>query len=65
MTKIIHLCTQGNSKDDTIDEREKRKREVEEKLQILNEKKHNLVQALKQVDLIYAFCVWDFPYSCL
>ncbi|XVE57042.1 hypothetical protein DITRI_Ditri04bG0059900 [Diplodiscus trichospermus] len=29
--------------------KEKRKREVEEKLQVLNAKKHNLVQALKQI----------------
>ncbi|XP_021733734.1 stress response protein NST1-like [Chenopodium quinoa] len=35
--------------DDKVDEKEKRKREVEEKLHILNEKKHNLVQALKQI----------------
>lgn len=34
---------------DAIDEKGKRKREVEEKLHILNEKKHNLVQALKQI----------------
>ncbi|XP_021761717.1 uncharacterized protein LOC110726547 [Chenopodium quinoa] len=35
--------------DEKVDEKEKRKREVEEKLHILNEKKHNLVQALKQI----------------
>ncbi|XP_010678638.2 uncharacterized protein LOC104894160 [Beta vulgaris subsp. vulgaris] len=46
---LVPPVLEGNSKDDTIDEREKRKREVEEKLQILNEKKHNLVQALKQI----------------
>lgn len=34
--------------DETTD-KEKRKREVEEKLQILNERKHNLVQLLKQI----------------
>lgn len=32
-----------------LDEKQKRKREVEEKLQVLNQKKHNLVQVLKQV----------------
>lgn len=32
-----------------LNDREKRKREVEDKLQSLNAKKHNLVQALKQV----------------
>jgi hypothetical protein len=34
---------------DVVNGREKRKREVEDKLQTLNAKKHNLVQALKQV----------------
>lgn len=32
-----------------LDEKEKRKREVEDRLQTLNAKKHNLVLALKQV----------------
>ncbi|EOY20285.1 hypothetical protein QUC31_007372 [Theobroma cacao] len=32
-----------------LNEKEKRKRDVEEKLQILNAKKHNLVQVLKQI----------------
>lgn len=32
-------------------EKEKRKREIEDKLQVLNAKKHNLVKALKQVTL--------------
>lgn len=40
---------EGNNKLDNADDKEKRKREVEEKLKILNEKKHNLVQALKQI----------------
>lgn len=31
------------------DEKEKRKREIEDKLQVLNAKKHNLVKALKQI----------------
>jgi len=39
----------GKKQDPIDEEKEKRKREVEEKLQILNEKKHNLVKALKQV----------------
>ncbi|GLT25865.1 hypothetical protein SLA2020_009670 [Shorea laevis] len=34
---------------DELNEKVKRKREVEEKLQILNSKKHNLVQVLKQI----------------
>ncbi|GMH31523.1 hypothetical protein Nepgr_033366 [Nepenthes gracilis] len=40
---------EANNKLDGLDEKEKRKREVEEKLQILNAKKHNLVQALRQI----------------
>ncbi|KAH9621464.1 hypothetical protein KSS87_004259 [Heliosperma pusillum] len=44
---ISALQVNGNS--DASDEKEKRKNEIEEKLQILNEKKHNLVQALKQI----------------
>uniref|UniRef100_A0A7C9AMC1 Uncharacterized protein n=1 Tax=Opuntia streptacantha TaxID=393608 RepID=A0A7C9AMC1_OPUST len=39
----------GKKQDPIDEEKEKRKREVEEKLQILNEKKHNLVKALKQI----------------
>ncbi|KAL2897098.1 CRM-domain containing factor CFM3 chloroplastic/mitochondrial [Bienertia sinuspersici] len=42
-------CTDGNENVVTDDEKEKRKSEVEQKLHILNEKKHNLVQALKQI----------------
>lgn len=43
-------ASEVGKKPDPIDgEKEKRKREVEEKLQILNEKKHNLVKALKQI----------------
>lgn len=40
---------------EAVNDQEKRKREIEEKLQILNSKKHNLVQVLKQV----SFC----PFS--
>lgn len=46
---VENLALEGEEKLDLSDEKEKRKREVEEKLQILNEKKHNLVQALKQI----------------
>lgn len=35
--------------EDVLDEKQKRKKEVEEKLQVLNQKKHNLVQVLKQI----------------
>ncbi|KAF8399376.1 hypothetical protein HHK36_015241 [Tetracentron sinense] len=38
-----------NNKGDVISDKEKRKRDFEEKLQILNAKKHNLVQMLKQI----------------
>lgn len=34
---------------DSSDDKERKKRDVEEKLQILNAKKHNLVQVLKQI----------------
>ncbi|PON61031.1 tRNA (Ile)-lysidine synthase [Parasponia andersonii] len=36
-------------KEDLLNEKNKWKREVEEKLQVLNDKKHNLVQVLKQI----------------
>ncbi|XP_076918005.1 uncharacterized protein LOC143578253 [Bidens hawaiensis] len=35
--------------DDSLDDKEKRKKEVEDKLQILKERKHKLVQVLKQI----------------
>ncbi|KAA8540901.1 hypothetical protein F0562_024961 [Nyssa sinensis] len=41
--------TETSNKVDAPTDKEKRKREVEEKLQILNGKKHNLVQLLKQI----------------
>ncbi|TXG50386.1 hypothetical protein EZV62_022910 [Acer yangbiense] len=40
---------QTSEKVDVLDEKEKRKKEVEEMLQTLNAKKHDLVQALKQI----------------
>ncbi|KAJ0049454.1 hypothetical protein Pint_15313 [Pistacia integerrima] len=40
---------QTSEKVEVLDEKEKRKREVEDRLQTLNAKKHNLVQALKQI----------------
>lgn len=43
------LLCQANKEEDLLDDKENRKREVEEKLKVLNEKKHNLVQVLKQV----------------
>ncbi|KGN63634.1 uncharacterized protein LOC101216066 [Cucumis sativus] len=41
--------TEANKEEDLLDDKEDRKREVEEKLKVLNEKKHNLVQVLKQI----------------
>ena len=35
--------------DNTLSDKEERKKEIEEKLKILNERKHKLVQVLKQV----------------
>lgn len=40
---------EANKNVDAVNDQEKRKREIEEKLQILNAKKHNLVQVLKQI----------------
>ncbi|KAI9174702.1 hypothetical protein LWI28_021556 [Acer negundo] len=40
---------QTSEKVEMLDEKEKRKKEVEERLQTLNAKKHDLVQALKQI----------------
>ena len=40
---------EATGNDNTVSDREKRRKEVVEKLQVLNEKKHNLVQVLKQV----------------
>ncbi|KAF5459809.1 hypothetical protein F2P56_019725, partial [Juglans regia] len=51
-TKLADLATPNlevTNKVDLLNGREKRKREVEDKLQSLNAKKHNLVQALKQI----------------
>ncbi|KAG2675726.1 hypothetical protein I3843_12G019900 [Carya illinoinensis] len=51
-TKPADLATPNlevTNKVDLLNGREKRKREVEDKLQSLNAKKHNLVQALKQI----------------
>ncbi|XP_022135441.1 uncharacterized protein LOC111007396 [Momordica charantia] len=40
---------EANKEEDLLDGKENRKKEVEEKLKVLNEKKHNLVQVLKQI----------------
>ncbi|CAK9330161.1 unnamed protein product [Citrullus colocynthis] len=40
---------EANKEEDLLADKENRKREVEEKLKVLNEKKHNLVQVLKQI----------------
>ncbi|CAL9031177.1 unnamed protein product [Prunus brigantina] len=39
----------AHNKEDVLDEKQKRKREVEEKLQVLNQRKHTIVQVLKQM----------------
>lgn len=47
---VGHIFTgKANKIMEAVNDQEKRKREIVEKLQILNEKKHNLVQVLKQV----------------
>lgn len=59
---FIDLCLsylhtkQTKSTEDASNDKEKRKKEVEEKLQVLNEKKHNLVQVLKQVTYFSIKC---------
>uniref|UniRef100_A0A2P2J8B0 Uncharacterized protein n=1 Tax=Rhizophora mucronata TaxID=61149 RepID=A0A2P2J8B0_RHIMU len=40
---------ENTGKADELNDKEKRKREIEEKLHVLNERKHNLVQVLKQI----------------
>ena len=54
---------------DLLSEKEKRKKEVEDKLQVLNAKKHNLVLVLKQVSYgleckishsVWMFCMYVF-----
>ncbi|GMP33572.1 hypothetical protein CsSME_00006834 [Camellia sinensis var. sinensis] len=44
-----NLECQTNNKVDALSDKERRKKEVEDKLQILNAKKHSLVQVLKQI----------------
>lgn len=46
---------------DLLNDKEKRKKEVEDKLQVLNAKKHNLVLVLKQVTL-FNIGVWLYGY---
>ncbi|PQQ08481.1 uncharacterized protein Pyn_19284 [Prunus yedoensis var. nudiflora] len=41
--------SEARNKEDVLDEKQKRKREVEEKLQVLNQRKHTIVQVLKQM----------------
>ncbi|KAL8139857.1 hypothetical protein V2J09_005878 [Rumex salicifolius] len=47
--KIEDPNFEGSHRSGASDEKEKRKKEVEEKLEILTKKKHSLVQALKQI----------------
>lgn len=53
MVRHCQMC-----KADVVNDKEKRKKEVEDKLLVLNAKKHNLVQVLKQVSfyLTLLFC---------
>ncbi|CAN6555576.1 unnamed protein product [Malus baccata var. baccata] len=45
----LHVKVEKLDEDELSDKQKKRNREVEEKLQVLNQKKHNLVQVLKQI----------------
>lgn len=51
-------------KEDLPNEKQKRKTEVEEKLQVLNDKKHSLVQLLKQVNFsgLYHFVRYSLVF---
>lgn len=45
----LNPSSETNNKEVALNDKEERKREVEEKLKILNARKHNLVQVLKQI----------------
>jgi hypothetical protein len=49
---------------DLLNDKEKRKKEVEDKLQVLNAKKHNLVLVLKQVNRWFALMLL-YVCSCI
>jgi hypothetical protein len=56
---VLHLL-QVSSPDGIED----RKRKLNEKLDVLNKKKHDLVQMLKQVQFVLSFLFWSV-YLCL
>ncbi|KZV39656.1 hypothetical protein F511_22681 [Dorcoceras hygrometricum] len=49
-TEVVNNSEVERSKqEDAINDKEKRRKEIEEKLELLNERKHSLVQVLKQI----------------
>ncbi|KAK9116961.1 hypothetical protein Sjap_015908 [Stephania japonica] len=48
-SSLLFLIWQPKNDTEVLSEKDKKKQEVEEKLQHLNEKKHNMVQMLKQI----------------
>lgn len=55
---LSYFVCQKNNQVDALSNKAARKKEVEEKLEILNAKKHDLVQLLKQVS-IYLLIVME------
>ena len=49
---------------DVLNKKQKRKREVEDKLESLNAKKHNLVQVLKQVSFGFILLLFGYLFRC-
>lgn len=49
---------------DVLNKKQKRKREVEDKLESLNAKKHNLVQVLKQVSFGFILLLFGSLFRC-
>lgn len=49
---------------DVLNKKQKRKREVEDKLESLNAKKHNLVQVLKQVSFGFILLLFGSLLRC-
>ncbi|GAA0167458.1 hypothetical protein LIER_22388 [Lithospermum erythrorhizon] len=46
---VVNPILEISKKEEDVSDKQKRRQEIEEKLKILNEKKHSLVQALKQI----------------
>jgi hypothetical protein len=60
----LFLCQITGNDVDLLNDKEKRKKEVEDKLQVLNAKKHNLVLVLKQVNRWFSLMLL-YVCSCI